>query len=237
MTTVDLEDAVSKLCSARPGRDRVDFQVIALGSGQKPWSVWEEGGNGRTGHGWTAYIPNREIHESRSGIDRLGGEGFPKLDCRSRHRLGLGSAYAFLSDEDELLYVGAAGDQSIEGCIRRHLRGYEFAEVGGSGRPVLRFPRNRWAGVRGYERIVEGRFYVACVVNMKPWGVFRNPYAAGFTGTNPYKQISLDLEGWIVGTFGKPPLNDRPVRTKGDVRLDRPWGDDPRGRTAKLCEE
>jgi hypothetical protein len=234
-TPNDVENAVMELWNSRRGSHRVKFEIMPLGSREKPFRVWKEGGRGREGYGWTAYIPNREIYENRQRMDRLGREGFPKLDCTCRAQFGLGSAYIFLSDEDELLYVGAAGDEGLWSCIqRRHLRGYQITD-GAMGCPELRFPRNRWRRMPRAEPIVEGRFYVVCIVNAKEWGVFENPYAPAYSGTKPYKEISLDIEGWIAARFGKPPLNNRPLRSRDEIKLDLPWGCDPRGTDARLC--
>lgn len=232
----DVAAVIAELYQARPGADRVEFEVIALGSPEKPWSVWERYGRGQEGHGFTACMPNREIYENQTRMAKLKGRGYPLLDSSCRDRFGLGSAYLFVSADDQILYIGMAPNEPIWSCVqKRHLRGYAIVSSP-SGVQELRFPKNRWGDAPAAQYIARGQFYMVFVVNVKPWGVFENPFAPGFVGHNPFTEIGRDLEGWLAMSFGMPPLNSQAVRAREDIRTDLPWGHHPHGADAALCD-
>lgn len=219
--TKAIASAVQQLVDTRPGRELVDFQVMSSGSPTEPWSAYREG------FGWKSEIPCGLVYKNWKWAK--GTNNFPLLPDTCDRAFGLGSGYAFIDCEtDEILHIGMAGHNSLEGRVYHHLKhrgGVPRILRDESGRRVAyRFEGHEWQDRPRSITIAQGAFYVVFVVNMKPFSAFPNPCRADRTHLkSPYILIGEDLETHLARTFGLPPLNRQDVARR-NVDFTKPWG-------------
>lgn len=213
MTPDDVESFIDALrVGRRPG---LTFKRFATGSSAVPWSVADGP--------YTWKFPSEELWDNCEYAKRLKW----RLPADCRRVFGLGSLYTYVScSTGEVLYVGRAGETPAQNRI--------FDELKRSvGRP-LTFPDNCWRDkttgpnqgtlVDAKQTITGGRFYVVFFINDASWGTFSDPYAdAAAPNSNPFLEISADLEAWVMQKGGIPPLNTRDERRRV-IDANLPWG-------------